>query len=160
MLRTSDNKKGFTLVEMLTAMAIVAVLAMVAIPLAKVTIKRGREIELRRGLRIIRQAIDEYKKLADEDKFEFDEDTEGYPPDLQTLIEGVEVTESKDGSEVTRMVKFLRRLPRDPLTNSYDWGMRSYQDDFDSTSWGGESVYDVYTRSQGIALDGTFYFEW
>ncbi len=160
MLRTSDNKKGFTLVEMLTAMAIVAVLAMVAIPLAKVTIKRGREIELRRGLRIIRQAIDEYKKLADEDKFEFDEDTEGYPPDLQTLIEGVEVTESKDGSEVTRTVKFLRRIPRDPMTNSYDWGMRSYQDDFDSTSWGGESVYDVYTRSQGIALDGTFYFEW
>ncbi len=141
-------------------MAIVAVLAMVAIPLAKVTIKRGREIELRRGLRIIRQAIDEYKKLADEDKFEFDEDTEGYPPDLQTLIEGVEVTESKDGSEVTRTVKFLRRIPRDPMTNSYDWGMRSYQDDFDSTSWGGESVYDVYTRSQGIALDGTFYFEW
>ncbi|MFA9454467.1 MAG: type II secretion system protein [Candidatus Aminicenantaceae bacterium] len=160
MLRTSERKKGFTLVEMLTAMAIVAVLAMVAIPLAKVTVKRGREIELRRNLRIIRQAIDEYKKMADEKKFEFDEDTEGYPPDLETLLEGVEVTESKDGSEVTRTVKFLRRLPRDPMTTFYEWGLRSYQDDFDSTSWGGENVYDVYTRSQGIALDGTFYSEW
>lgn len=160
MLRTSERKKGFTLVEMLTAMAIVAVLAMVAIPLAKVTVKRGREIELRRNLRIIRQAIDEYKKLADEKKFEFDEDTEGYPPDLETLLEGVEVTESQDGSEVTRTVKFLRRLPRDPMTTFYEWGLRSYQDDFDSTSWGGENVYDVYTRSQGIALDGTFYSEW
>ncbi len=160
MLRTSERKKGFTLVEMLTAMAIVAVLAMVAIPLAKVTVKRGREIELRRNLRIIRQAIDEYKKLADEKKFEFDEDTEGYPPDLETLLEGVEVTESQDGSEITRTVKFLRRLPRDPMTTFYEWGLRSYQDDFDSTSWGGENVYDVYTRSQGIALDGTFYSEW
>jgi general secretion pathway protein G len=160
MLRTSERKKGFTLVEMLTAMAIIAVLAMVAIPLAKVTVKRGREIELRRNLRIIRQAIDEYKKMADEKKFEFDEDTEGYPPDLETLLEGVEVTESKDGSEVTRTVKFLRRLPRDPMTTFYEWGLRSYQDDFDSTSWGGENVYDVYTRSQGIALDGTFYSEW
>jgi general secretion pathway protein G len=160
MLRTSGDKKGFTLVEMLTAMAILAVLAMVAIPLAKVTIKRGREVELRRSLRIMRQAIDEYKKLADEEKFEFDEDTEGYPPDLETLVEGVEVTESKDGSEVTRLVKFLRRIPRDPMTDSYDWGLRSYQDDHDSTSWGGENVYDVYTRSQGISLDGKFYFEW
>jgi len=160
MLRTSERKKGFTLVEMLTAMAIVAVLAMVAIPLAKVTVKRGREIELRRNLRIIRQAIDEYKKLADEKKFEFDEDTEGYPPDLETLLEGVEVTESQDGSEITRTVKFLRRIPRDPMTTFFEWGLRSYQDDFDSTSWGGENVYDVYTRSQGIALDGTFYSEW
>ena len=160
MLRTSERKKGFTLVEMLTAMAIVAVLAMVAIPLTKVTVKRGREIELRRNLRIIRQAIDEYKKMADEKKFEFDEDTAGYPPDLETLLEGVEVTESQDGSEVTRTVKFLRRLPRDPMTTFHEWGLRSYQDDFDSTSWGGENVYDVYTRSQGIALDGTFYSEW
>jgi len=141
-------------------MAIVAVLAMVAIPLAKVTVKRGREIELRRNLRTIRQAIDEYKKLADEKKFEFDEDTEGYPPDLETLLEGVEVTESLDGNEITRTVKFLRRLPRDPMTTFYEWGLRSYQDDYDSTSWGGENVYDVYTRSQGIALDGTFYSEW
>jgi len=160
MLRTSERKQGFTLVEMLTAMAIVAVLAMVAIPLAKVTVKRGREIELRRNLRTIRQAIDEYKKLADEKKFEFDEDTEGYPPDLETLLEGVEVTESLDGNEITRTVKFLRRLPRDPMTTFYEWGLRSYQDDYDSTSWGGENVYDVYTRSQGIALDGTFYSEW
>jgi len=160
MLRTSGKRKGFTLIEMLTAMAIVAVLAMVAIPLAKVTVKRGREIELRRSLRIIRQAIDEYKKMADENKFEVEEDTEGYPPDLETLIEGVEVTESQDGSEVTKTVKFLRRIPRDPMMGSYEWGLRSYQDDHDSTSWGGENVFDVYTLSQGIALDGTFYREW
>ncbi len=141
-------------------MAIVAVLAMVAIPLAKVTVKRGREIELRRSLRIIRQACDEYKKMADEKKFEVEGDTEGYPPDLETLIEGVEVTESQDGSEVTKTVKFLRRIPRDPMMGSYEWGLRSYQDDHDSTSWGGENVFDVYTLSQGIALDGTFYREW
>ena len=145
---------------MLTAMAIVSVLAMVAVPLAKVTVKRGREIELRRNLRLIRQAVDEYKKMADEKKFEVEEDSEGYPPDLEALVEGIEVTESQEGSEVTKTVKFLRRIPRDPMTGSYEWGLRSYQDDFDSTSWGGENVFDVYTLSQGIALDGTFYREW
>jgi general secretion pathway protein G len=153
-------RRGFTLVEMLTAMAIVAVLATAAIPLAKVAVKRGREIELRRNLRTLREAIDAYKAMADEDKFEVDEDSEGYPPDLETLVQGVEITESQDGKEVTRVVKFLRRIPRDPMTGTYDWGLRSYQDDYDSDIWGGDNVYDVFTRSQGIALDGTRYREW
>jgi general secretion pathway protein G len=160
MFHTSDRKRGFTLVEMMVAAGIVAVLAMAAIPLAKVAVKRGREIELRRSLRLLRNAIDEYKKLADEDKFEVEEDSEGYPPDLETLVNGVEVTESKDNQEVTRIVKFLRRIPKDPMTNSYEWGLRSYQDDFDSDSWGGENVYDVYTRSLGTALDQSKYREW
>jgi len=160
MVQSSDRTRGFTLVEMMVAAGIVAILAMAAIPLAKVAVKRGREIELRRSLRIIREAIDEYKKLADEDKFEVEEDSEGYPPDLETLVEGVEVTESEDNQEITRIVKFLRRIPKDPMTNSYEWGLRSYQDDFDSDSWGGENVYDVYTRSLGTALDGSKYREW
>jgi general secretion pathway protein G len=160
MVQSSDRTRGFTLVEMMVAAGIVAILAMAAIPLAKVAVKRGREIELRRSLRIIREAIDEYKKLADEDKFEVEEDSEGYPPDLETLVEGVEVTESEDNQEITRIVKFLRRIPKDPVTNSYEWGLRSYQDDFDSDSWGGENVYDVYTRSLGTALDGSQYREW
>ncbi len=160
MVQSSDRTRGFTLVEMMVAAGIVAILAMAAIPLAKVAVKRGREIELRRSLRIIREAIDEYKKLADEDKFEVEEDSEGYPPELETLVEGVEVSESEDNQEITRIVKFLRRIPKDPMTNSYEWGLRSYQDDFDSDSWGGENVYDVYTRSLGTALDGSKYREW
>ena len=161
MLRTADRNKGFTLVELMTAAGIVAVLAVLAIPLAKVAAKRSNEIELRRNLRIIRQAIDEYKKLADENKFEVENDSEGYPPTLETLVEGVEVSESdEDGSEVIRTVKFLRRIPMDPMTKSYEWGLRSYQDDHDSDSWGGENVYDVYTRHLGTALDGTKYREW
>ena len=161
MLRTADRNKGFTLVELMTAAGIVAVLAVLAIPLAKVAAKRSNEIELRRSLRIIRQAIDEYKKLADENKFEVENDSEGYPPTLETLVEGVEVSESdEDGSEVIRTVKFLRRIPMDPMTKSYEWGLRSYQDDHDSDSWGGENVYDVYTRHLGTALDGTKYREW
>jgi general secretion pathway protein G len=160
MLRTADRKNGFTLVELMTAAGIVAVLAVLAIPLAKVAVKRSNEIELRRNLRTIRQAIDEYKKLADENKFEVENDSEGYPPTLETLVEGVEISETEDGSEVIRRVKFLRRIPMDPMTRSYEWGLRSYQDDYDSDSWGGENVYDVYTRHLGTALDGTKYREW
>lgn len=160
MLRTAEKKQGFTLVELMTAAGIVAVLAVLAIPLAKIAAKRSNEIELRRSLRIIRQAIDEYKKLADENKFEVESGSEGYPPTLETLVEGVEISETEDGSEVIRNVKFLRRIPMDPMTKSYEWGLRSYQDDHDSDTWGGENVYDVYTRHLGTALDGTKYREW
>ncbi|MBM3303275.1 MAG: general secretion pathway protein GspG, partial [Deltaproteobacteria bacterium] len=141
-------------------------LATAIMPLAKVAVKREKEIELQRNLRLLREAIDAYKKLADEKKIEVEEDTEGYPPDLETLVQGVELkaeTEGRAGQEQrdeTKIVKFLRRIPRDPMTNSYDWGLRSYQDDSDSDAWGGENVYDVYTRSIGTALDGTKYREW
>ncbi|MFQ6107973.1 MAG: type II secretion system protein [Candidatus Aminicenantales bacterium] len=153
--------KGFTLVEMLVTLTILAILASAILPLAKTAVKREKEIELRRNLRIIREAIDGYKKLADEKKIEVEEETEGYPPDLETLVRGVEVrVDSGEGKSATKIMKFLRRIPKDPMTNSYDWGMRSYQDDPDSNVWGGENVYDVYTKSEARGLDGTRYKDW
>jgi general secretion pathway protein G len=161
MFRT-HHRSGFTLVEMIVTLSIVAVLAMSALPLGKMAVKRVHEIELQRALRTLRDAIDAYKKMADEKKFEFDPDTEGYPPTLQALVKGVEV-QDKDSSGkagAKKTVKFLRRIPKDPMTDSYDWGLRSYQDDFDSDVWGEENVYDVYTKSPNTALDGTKYKDW
>ena len=155
-----QRNRGFTLIEMLVTLTIVAILAGAALPLAKFAVKRQKEIELKRNLRLLREAFDAYKKMADEKKFEFDEDTEGYPANLDILVEGIEIKESEEGNEVIRIHKFLRRIPKDPMTNSKEWGLRSYQDDLDSNVWGGENVYDVYTKSPGIALDGTKYREW
>lgn len=172
MFKFFPREKGFTLTEMLVVVAIVSILASLAIPLAKTAVKREKEIQLRRNLRLIREAIDTYKKLADEDKIEVEDDSEGYPPDLETLVEGVEVLIEEEAGEEEgggtrkgdgdrkKIQKFLRRIPKDPMTNSYDWGLRAYQDDPDSTSWGGDNVYDVYTRSPGTALDGTKYRDW
>lgn len=161
MLRKYD-RPGFTLVELIVVLSIVAVLAMLALPLGKMAVKRTNEIELQRALRTMREAIDAYKKLADEKKFEVDEETEGYPPTLETLVKGVEIQDkdSKGKAGAKKTVKFLRRIPKDPMTDSYDWGLRSYQDDFDSDAWGEENVYDVYTKSPAIALDGTKYKDW
>lgn len=148
---------------MLVTLTILAILATAIMPLAKTAVKREKEIELRRNLRLIREAIDAYKKLADEKKIEFDEDSYGYPPDLETLVNGVEAEveeEGEDRSSSKKIAKFLRRIPRDPMTNSYDWGLKSYQDEYDSDVWGGENVYDIYTKSLGTALDGTKYKEW
>ena len=154
-------RKGFTIVEMLVTLTILAILAAAIMPLTKVAVKREKEIQLRRNLRIIREAIDGYKKLADEKKIEVEEDTEGYPPDLETLVKGVEVmADSEDDASGKKIIKFLRRIPLDPMTNSYDWGLRSYQDDPASDFWGGENVYDIFTRSGGTALDGTKYKDW
>jgi len=161
-----SRRKGFTLIEMLVTLTILAILAAAVMPLAKIAVKREKEIELRRNLRLIREAIDAYKKLADEKKIEVKEDTEGYPPDLETLIKGVELIgeteeETREGKKSEKkIVKFLRRIPIDPMTNSYEWGLRSYQDKPDSDEWGGENVYDVYTKSQATALDGTKYKDW
>ena len=155
------QKKGFTLTEMLVTVTILAILATAAIPLAKTAVKREKEIELRRNLRLIRDALDAYKKLVDEKKIESEEDSEGYPPDLETLIKGVELKgEGEEEESETKIIKFLRRIPKDPMTNSYEWGLRSYQDDPDSETWGDENVYDVYTKSQATALDGTKYKDW
>lgn len=148
---------------MLVTLTILAILATAIMPLAKTAVKREKEIELRRNLRLIREAIDAYKKLADEKKIEFDEDSYGYPPDLETLVNGVEAEveeEGEDRSSSKKIAKFLRRIPRDPMTNSNDWGLKSYQDEYDSDVWGGENVYDIYTKSLGTALDGTKYKEW
>ncbi len=166
------RKGGFTLVEMLVTLTILAILAAAVMPLAKVAVKREKEIELRRNLRLLREAIDAYKKLADEKKIEVEEDSEGYPPDLETLVQGVELKAAQPQStptgqraasrseENTKIIKFLRRIPKDPMTDSYDWGLRSYQDDPDDDVWGGENVYDVYTKSLGTGLDGSKYREW
>jgi len=159
MFRINSPRKGFTLIEMLVTVAILAILAAAIMPLSKVAVKREKEIELRRNLRLMREAIDAYRKLADEKKIKTEENTEGYPPDLETLIKGVEIQEKGDKSP-TKIVKFLRRIPKDPMTNSFDWGLRSYQDDPDSDIWGEENVYDIYTKSRATALDGTEYKDW
>jgi general secretion pathway protein G len=167
-----QRKKGFTFIEMLVTLTILAILAASVIPIAKTALKREKEIELRRNLRLIREALDAYKKMADEKKFEVEEEQEGYPPDLDTLVKGVEVKAdqaqsqrllgqppAKPSSE-KKTVKFLRRIPRDPMTGSIEWGLRSYQDKPDADDWGGENVYDIYTKSPGTALDGTKYRDW
>ncbi len=144
---------GITYIEILIVVVIVSILSLSAIPVVENTIKREKELELKRALRMIRTAIDEYKKAADQKLFEYDEDTYGYPPDLETLVKGVK---TKNG----KVLKFLRRIPKDPMTEDGEWGLRSYQDDFDSNVWGGENVYDVYSKSEEKALDGTHYNEW
>jgi general secretion pathway protein G len=155
------RRPGFTLTEMLVTATIMGILAGSAIPLAKMAVKREREIELRRGLRTIREAIDAYKKLADEKKIEVESDSSGYPPDLETLVEGVTLkADDKSKSSKERLIKFLRRIPRDPMTNSTEWGLLSSEDEPDAQSWGEEDIFDVYTRSRAKGLDGTPYRDW
>jgi len=146
---------GFTLLELMVAVSILLVLATMALPVAKVRIKREKEVELRRALREMRSAVDRYKDAADQGLIAIEADTEGYPPTLETLVEGVPLAGKPD-----RRVRFLRRIPRDPFTNSTNWGLRSVQDPPDSRSWNGKNVFDVYSRSAGIALDGTRYADW
>jgi general secretion pathway protein G len=148
----SRAQGGFTLIELIVATAILVILTSLAVPMARVTIKREREHELRRDLWEMRDAIDRYKDAADRGAFQIKVGTEGYPPDLDTLVNGVDVGGKK--------VRFLRRIPIDPMTGSTDWGLRSMQDDPDSDSWSGDDVFDVYTKSQGTALDGTKYKDW
>lgn len=157
-----DEARGFTLAELIITLSLLAVLALSALPLGKMAVKRENEVELMRALRLMREAIDAYKKLADEKRIEVEEDSEGYPPTLETLVKGVEVEDKDAKGQAGRKktVKFLRRIPKDPMTNSFDWGLRSYQDDRDSDVWGEENVYDVYTKSQALALDGTRYRDW
>jgi general secretion pathway protein G len=133
--------------------ALIAVLSAMALPVAKFTVKRQKETELRLALRQIRTAIDEYKRLSDQGLIPVKIGGEGYPESLEELVDGVEIV----GQETKR--KFLRRIPVDPMTHD-DWELRSYQDDADATSWGGENVYDVHTSSDGVALDGTNYADW
>jgi general secretion pathway protein G len=154
-----QRRKGFTLIELLITLAVLSILAAAILPMAEVAVKREKEIELRRALRTIREAIDEYKRLADQKRIvgEIDPNTYGYPPDLETLVKGIKI---KDDKGQIRIRKFLRKIPKDPMTNSYEWGLRSYQDDPESTTWGGENVYDIYTKSQATALDGTKYNTW
>ena len=149
------KRYGFTLIELLVTVTIIAILVGVAIPLARNSIKRQKEVELREDLRLIRTAIDKYKDLSDRGFIMVKVDTEGYPETLEVLVEGVQLV-----GQIDKKVKFLRRIPVDPMTNSTEWGQRSYQDDAKATSWGGQNVFDVYTKSEGTALDGTKYSEW
>jgi general secretion pathway protein G len=157
--RQAAGEAGFTFIELLVVSTILIILASAAMPLAKVTMQRQREVELRRALREMRTAIDKYKDAVDTGQIasvDVRAGSEGYPSDLDTLVEGVSVANDASG----RKLKFLRKIPIDPMTNSTEWGLRSYQDKPDSTSWGGQNVYDVFTKSGGKALDGTKYSDW
>jgi general secretion pathway protein G len=146
------KSRGFTLIELIVATAILLILSTLAIPLARVSIKREKEHQLRRALWDMRDAIDRYKDAADRGAFQTKVGSENYPPDLDSLVKGVDVQGKK--------LKFLRKIPIDPMTNSTEWGMHSMQDDPESDSWDEQNVFDVYTKSQDTALDGTKYKDW
>lgn len=157
--RRLQANDGYTFVELLVVTTIILILASAVQPLARVAIQRQREVELHRALREMRDAIDDFKDAADLGQIpstELKPGSENYPPNLETLVEGVSAANDATG----RKLKFLRRIPVDPMTGEAEWGMRSYQDDPDATSWGGQNVYDVYSLSEGTALDGTKYREW
>jgi general secretion pathway protein G len=151
--RSAKPRRGFTLLELIVAATILSILTLMALPLARLTIQREKERQLRRALWEMRDAIDRYKGLADRAVFRTKVDSNGYPPDLETLVKGVEV-------QGAQKMRFLRSIPTDPMTRSKEWGFRSMQDDPDSDSWGGQNVFDVYTKAQGEGLDGTKYKDW
>ncbi len=148
----AGTDRGFTLLELIVATTILLILTSMALPLARVTIKREKEKQLRQSLWEMRDAIDRYKESAERGGFQIKVDTYGYPPTLDDLVKGVDVQAKK--------TRFLRKVPVDPMTGSTEWGLRSNQDDPDSDSWGGQNVFDVYTRSEGTGLDGTKYKDW
>jgi general secretion pathway protein G len=146
-------QRGFTLMELVVTAMILSILTMLVLPMARVTIQREKEKRLRTALWEMRDAIDRYKDACDRGAFQAKLDSQCYPPTLDELVKGVEIQGGKK-------VRFLRSIPDDPMTNSKEWGMRSMQDDADSDSWGGQSVFDVYSKSEGTGLDGTKYKDW
>jgi general secretion pathway protein G len=146
------GEAGVTLTELIIVCAIISILSMAALPVVKFQVKRNKERELRADLWEMRTAIDAYKDAADKGGIQTKADSNNYPPDLQTLVDGVEIQ--------TKKVRFLRKIPVDPMTGNTDWGLRSNQDDPDSDSFGGQNVYDVYSKSMGTGLDGTKYSTW
>jgi len=154
-----SGSAGYTFVELIIVVTILLILASAVLPLAQVTSQRTREAELRRSLREMRTAIDKFKDGVDTGQIpttELRPNSEGYPPDLETLVDGVAAANDASG----RKLKYLRRIPMDPMTNGTEWGLRAYQDKPDSTSWGGQNVFDVYTKSGATALDGSKYRDW
>lgn len=152
------SERGVTFLELIATAAILAILASAIMPLGKVMVKRQKELELRRTLRQLRTAIDRYHEAVEQGRIggtDVELGSEGYPPDLETLVEGVE-----EVGQIDRKLKFLRRVPKDPMTGEAEWGMRCYQDEPDSRSWCGSNVWDVYSLSRGEALDGSEYREW
>ena len=158
-LRGDGSTRGYSFIELLAVTSIILILASAIMPLVKVTMKRQKEMELRRVLREMRTAIDRFKDAADLQMIalqDLEAGNEGYPETLELLVEGVTMSGDASGKKL----KFLRRIPIDPMTKSTEWGMRSYQDKPDSTGWGGQNVFDVYSKSDGVALDGTKYKDW
>ena len=150
-----SRQLGFTIVELAVVAAMIAILTAMVVPVAKYTLKRQDEIELRYQLRLMRDAIDKYKQFSDLGLIPMQLGSEGYPKDLTTLVEGVTLVGQLDKKQ-----KFLRRVPIDPMTKKAEWGMRSFQDDPDTIAWGGQNVYDVFSLSDGRAIDGTYYKDW
>jgi general secretion pathway protein G len=150
--RQATKEAGFTLLELIVAVTILLILTSMALPLARVTVKREKEKQLRQALWEMRDAIDRYKDAAERGGFQIKVDIYGYPPTLDELVKGVDVQGKK--------LRFLRRIPADPMTGTTDWGMHSMQDDPDSNSWGGQNVFDVYTKSERTGLDDTKYRDW
>jgi len=149
------REAGFTMVEVAIVAVMVAILAGMVVPVARYSLRRQKELELKHELRTMREAIDKYKQLSDAGLIPLQIGGEGYPPDLETLAKGVDLV-----GQVKKKQRFLRRLPIDPMTGKAEWGLRSYQDEPDSFAWGGQNVYDVYSMSEAKALDGTRYKEW
>ncbi len=175
--RRSNGCAGMTLLELMVACSILIILATVAMPMERVVVRRHKETQLRYDLRQMRDAIDRYKDAADKNLFQVEADTDGYPPDLQTLVDGVELTgagsptgasaalsalasNTNAADSKSRKLHFLREIPVDPMTGQKDWVLRSVQDDPDSNSWGGQDVFDVHSASTDTALDGTKYSDW
>ena len=146
---------GFTLVELAVVATMIAILAAMAVPVARYSLRRQRELELRHQLRTMREAIDKYKQLSDSGLIPLELGGEGYPPDLEALVKGVDLV-----GTVKKKQRLLRRVPVDPMTGKAEWGLRSYQDEPESLSWGGQNVYDVYSLSEQKALDGSLYSSW
>ena len=157
-----------TLLELIIATAILVVLASAALPLTRMTVKREKETELRRDLREMRDAIDRYKDDADNHLIVTEQGSENYPPDLEPLVKGVQVGAHTTGTgapgatqtQAQQLVRYLRKIPVDPMTGRAEWGLRSASDDPTSTSWGGKNVFDVYSLSQGVAMNDTKYADW
>jgi general secretion pathway protein G len=150
-----SSQAGMTLLELILACAILLILSSAAMPIVRYTLVHKKEALLHYELRQMRDAIDRYKDLADRNLIRVEVGSEGYPPDLETLVKGVQLGAGND-----RKIRFLRSVPKDPITGQAEWGLRAVQDDVDSTSWGGKNVFDVYSKSQGTASDGTRYANW
>lgn len=152
---TVNNQAGVTFIEMIATLTIISILATGILPLSQVVYKRTQEMELRNNLRIIRRALDAHKTLVDDKVIPVEPGASGYPESLEILVEGVDL---KTATSEKR--KFLRRVPKDPMVNDGQWGLRSYADDSQSSIWGGQDVYDVYSLSDKQAIDGSYYKEW
>lgn len=155
MRRLASGSRGFTVVELAVVATMIAILAAMAVPVARYTLKRQRELELRQALRQVRDAIDKYKQYSDTGLIQVPLGTEGFPPDLDTLVTGVQQI-----GQINKKLKLLRQVPLDPMTGKAEWSLRSYQDEPDSIAWGGQNVWDVHSLSPGRAIDGSYYKDW